>query len=310
MAYEYDKNQWEGFIEDIIIDKQPNAIITEEKLNKMEQGIERASMTIEPGNITMSNTEKPSVSVTVDEFSHTRKINIAFPKLQQTDGASIRDDVQSKDSTWSSDKINGKFNEIEQLLADLAYEPIEILSFNNNVNLAEFGSTINTITFTWTLSRIPTTLRLNGIDIDVNLKTSKVVEEINKTKHYELKAIDEKGNTSSKTSNVQFVNGIYYGVGTLKTIENITSSFILNALTKTLSTTKAIDFTVNAGSDEHIFYAYPSRFGESAFYVGGFEGGFQLLGSMDFINAYGYTEKYYVYMSTNANLGNTKITCK
>ena len=68
MSYEYEKNSWDSYDESVDISKQPDAIITKKKLDRMEAGIERASMSIEIGNITTDN-DNASASITVDEFS-------------------------------------------------------------------------------------------------------------------------------------------------------------------------------------------------------------------------------------------------
>ena len=39
MAYEYEKNDWEGYLESKPITQQPDAIITKVKLDRMENGI-------------------------------------------------------------------------------------------------------------------------------------------------------------------------------------------------------------------------------------------------------------------------------
>lgn len=310
MAYEYDKNIWEGFNEDFSVDIQPNAVITHEKLNTIERGIERASMTLEPGNITMSETSQPSVSVTVDEISHTRKINIAFPKVEVASGADIKDNVQSDTSTWSSNKINSKLNELEEKLLDLTYEPIVINNFTSSVNVIEFGDKLNSITFNWSLNKTPVSLKINNNDLDINARTTKIVEEITTNKTYELKAIDEKDAVASSIINIKFVNGIYYGKSIKRTIDDLTSSYIMSNFSKVLSNSLSRTFNVNAGENEHIYYIYPSRLGDCSFFVGGFEGGFDLLGTINFTNSYDYTEEYKIYVSVNSGLGDTSVTCK
>ena len=78
-------------------------------------------------------------------------------------------------------------------------------------------------------------------------------------------------------------------------------------LTKTLQASKAKTFTVNAGTGKHIYYIIPTRYGTPVFKVGGFEGGFAKLGTVNFTNASNYAENYDVYKSSNDNLGNTTV---
>ena len=51
----------------------------------------------------------------------------------------------------------------------------------------------------------------------------------------------------------------------------------------------------------------PTRFGVPKFTVGGFEGGFSLVATIDFTNSSNYTEPYNIYKSENSNLGNTTV---
>lgn len=309
MSYEYIKNNWDSYDESVDISKQPDAIITKKKLDKMEAGIERASMSIEIGNITTDN-DKASASITVDEFSHSRKINIAFPKSKSdSENASIDDNNSSENSTWSSSKIESLFDDLNQKISDLSYERIEIKTFSNNLGTVEKGNSYEIIDFNWSLNKIPTTLKFNGNEIDVTLSSLKYPTTINKNTSFVLEAIDERNYSSSKTTSVNFVNGIYYGKGSLYNIDEITSDFVLT-LTKVLSSSYKKTFTVNTSVDEYIYFIYPTSLGTPSFYVGGFEGGFDSIGNFDFTNSYGYTESYTVYVSSNENLGNTTVEVK
>ena len=75
-----------------------------------------------------------------------------------------------------------------------------------------------------------------------------------------------------------------------------------------LSNSKAKTFALTPGTGEYIIYAYPTRLGTATFTVGGFEGGFQPSETVSITNSAGYTENYYVYRSTNTNLGSTSVT--
>ena len=50
--------------------------------------------------------------------------------------------------------------------------------------------------------------------------------------------------------------------------------------------------------------------GKPTFYVGGFEGGFDLLHTFLYTNSKGYSENYYVYKSINSSLGSTSVEVK
>jgi hypothetical protein len=62
-------------------------------------------------------------------------------------------------------------------------------------------------------------------------------------------------------------------------------------------------FTVDAGADEYIYYAFPAVYGAARFFVGGWEGGFDLIDDAVSVTRNGVTQDYRLYRSHNANLG-------
>ena len=82
---------------------------------------------------------------------------------------------------------------------------------------------------------------------------------------------------------------------------------LLKSLSNTLSNSKARSFTVNAGSNQYIFYAVPNRLGGCKFAVNGFEGGFEKVATISYTNSQSYTESYDIYKSDNPSLGNTTV---
>lgn len=196
-------------------------------------------------------------------------------------------------------------DEMKQAILDLQYVEMAINSFSSNKATAEMGSTISEVTLSWSLNKVPATLKVDNTAVDVNATTTTLSGlSITADKTYTLSATDERDKTVTKTTNIKFYNGVYWGVGAAAA--EVDSAFILG-LTKGLQATKAKTFTVNAGAGQHIYYAIPARYGTPTFNVGGFDGGFNLAATIDFTNASGYTESYNVYKSTNANLGNTTV---
>lgn len=310
MAYEYEKNDWEGYLESKPLTQQPNAIITKIKLDRMENGIERANMTFEAGNISISNDEKPSVSFTTDEINHTRKLNIAFPKQKaSTGGASINDNEESDKSTYSSIKIASLVNDLNEKIEDLSYKKINIDSFSCSPSTAENGQTINTINLSWRTNTTPVSLMLNGSAIPATQTSAKITDIITKNTTYILIATDKKNNSHTRSAGITFLNGVYYGTYTKETDFTNLAAVMKTKFTKNLRSNKNMSFTVKAGANQYIYFACPSSFGTPTFYVGGFEGGFDKIGSFAFKNSYGYTTQYDIYVSTNDNLGSTTVQC-
>lgn len=183
---------------------------------------------------------------------------------------------------------------IQNRLDALEYQPIKINSFISSPSICELGS-FNTINLSWTASAIGS-FTINTIPVSGNTYT---VANVGSAQAYTLTATDGT-TTDSKTIYVDFANTIYYGVA--KNLSNV--STLSN---KILSNEKNRTINVNAENDNYIVYALPKRLGNVVFRVNGFTGGFETPIEMNITNNSGYTETYYVYKSTNANLGNTTI---
>lgn len=207
--------------------------------------------------------------------------------------------------SYGETTVKDALDELKSQMADVLYEAIQITSFSNNVGTVEMGSTVNTVVLNWATNKTPAVLTLDGEGIDKSLKT-KTIENANikSNKTYTLKATDERDAEATKTTAISFLNGVYWGVAEDKS--SFDSAFILG-LTKGLQGSKAKTFTVNAGVAQHIYYAIPSRYGTPSFKVGGFEGGFAKVATIEFTNASGYKENYDIWKSDNPGLGNTTV---
>lgn len=96
----------------------------------------------------------------------------------------------------------------------------------------------------------------------------------------------------------------YWGVG----VDGLSTEAHIEALANSaLSSSRSRSFTLSPGSGEHIYYAYPDSYGAATFTVGGFEGGFDLVGTVSVTNANGVAQNYRLYKSTNPNLGSTNV---
>lgn len=115
---------------------------------------------------------------------------------------------------------------------------------------------------------------------------------------------DDRGADATKFGVVQWINGVYTGAA--EAPATIDSAFILT-LTKSLQGGKGKTFTVNAATGAYIWYACSVSYGTPNFNVGGFDGGFSKVATLDYTNAVGYTEEYQVWRSDNAGLGSTTV---
>lgn len=82
MASNYEKNRWELYNPNIPNDQQPDSFITKSKLEKMEQGIEEASIELEVGTIKKGDEFK--AIIVEDEITKTRKINFVYPDFSNS----------------------------------------------------------------------------------------------------------------------------------------------------------------------------------------------------------------------------------
>lgn len=95
MASNYVKNKWELYNPALPNEEQPHSFITKRKLEVMEQGIENANISLEIGEVVMSEDDSYGVNITEDVFNKTKKLNVKFPKSNQAvagqDGKSAYD---------------------------------------------------------------------------------------------------------------------------------------------------------------------------------------------------------------------------
>lgn len=209
-----------------------------------------------------------------------------------------------------SSDVTDRLDKLEEAVADIQYEVIEIRSFTSDHSIVEMGATVANVTLTWDLSKDPASQNLDGSPVSLELR-SKTMSGVNLkgNKTYTLKVTDERDASASKSTTVSFLNGVYYGVSTASDTTSIDHAFI-QSLTKVLTNSKSRDITVDAGTDGYIYYCLPSRLGTPTFFVGGFEGGFILAKTFSYQNINGYSEEYNVYRSNHAGLGSITVNIK
>lgn len=212
--------------------------------------------------------------------------------------------LQMISDVLASEEITKIQRDIQSIRDDMNYKPISISSFTNNLGTQEIGTVLTEVTLNWALNKEPAELTLDNAAIDKALRTITLTRRIDIDISFTLTATDERGATASKTTGIVFYNGVYYGAA--ENPESIDSAFVLG-LQKTLTGTRKRTFSANAGAGQYIWYCLPAHLGACAFKVGGFEGGFDLVDTIDFVNAKGYTSPYYIYRSSNAALGNTTV---
>ena len=199
-------------------------------------------------------------------------------------------------------EIEDKLKAHQEALDELLYVDLSINLTSNTQATLEMGTTVNSVIFNWSYNKNVVSQKFNNSPLEVSLRTYTYNSSFNNNKTFKLEANDGKKDFS-KSISFNFLNGRYWGVSNPAAYD---SNFI-KTLSKELSSSKGKTFTVNCGEGQFIFYCVPSRFGSCSFKVGGFEGGFNKIDTVQYTNNSGYTESYDIYKSSNSNLGNTTV---
>jgi hypothetical protein len=192
-------------------------------------------------------------------------------------------------------------------MADLLYDEIDITSFTNTAGNQEKGATVTSLTLNWKINKTPTTLTLNGENIDKSL-TSKTLTRLNikSNETYRLVATDERGATDTMSSSIEFMFYVYYGsVDTTKA----TDSTVLSGMKRNLqnSVKGTYDFTGDAIKKPAI--AAPMSYNApTKIVIGGLDYEWEKVATFSVTNQYGVTETYYMWANDNAIPENIKAT--
>ena len=204
-------------------------------------------------------------------------------------------------------------DEYKQKIDDLAYTKIAINSLTATNSSNEIGATVTASDATWTLNKEPKTQKIQfaseaAENLDQSIrKKSYTGKTVKANTNIVLTVTDERDASVSRTVTITFQPKVYWGKTNKASLEN---GDILALEGSALAGGRGRSFTVNAGAGEKIVYAIPASFGTPTFNVGGFDGGFKKVQTLEFTNASGYKQNYDVWMSVNAGLGSTAVTVK
>jgi hypothetical protein len=227
-----------------------------------------------------------------------------FNKWEEALETNTKDIKAGTGKAYDDTAIKADISELKSKIWDIQ-NPFNISALSVEPNTAQMGSTVSPkLTWNYTHSEIKSQT-INSAAVDKTLRT-KTFTGVTATTTYTLAATSNSDAQKSKSVTITFANGVYYGKSTTSTYD----AALISGLTKQLSNSKNRTITVNAGAGEYIFYCIPSRLGACSFNVGGFDGGFSKVATIDFTNSDKYKEKYDIYKSDNANLGNTNVTIK
>ena len=199
---------------------------------------------------------------------------------------------------------NPSITTVGEALDQLLYKELTIKS-KVTPNIAERGEIIPEVEFSWEYNKNIISQKLDNIDISPDIR-SITLSNIRQTISKSLWATDGKS-IKTTTMAIQFKLASYYGVSNKTTI---TSDDIINSFTRDLNFQKGSSVTITAQDNQYIYFMLPKSMGQVQFYVGGFEGGFQVVDSNFQFTKNGATNRYILYRSDNLGLGTTTINIK
>ena len=205
---------------------------------------------------------------------------------------------------------NIPYKTVQEVIDFLLYIALVVSNFRPSTSTYEIGQNITSSRFTWAYNKASIVSQLfkgNGPDVSVPIAARELSVSfspaLSATKTFTL-TTDDGTNVINTKTNIQFLNGVYFGDKIVPA--GFTSSFI-RTLNKKLQGNKNSTFTSQASGLEYAWFAHPKRYGIASFSAGGFTGGFQAPVEVAFTNQYGYTEPYYIYQSDNPNIGPVNI---
>lgn len=267
-------------------------------------------------------TKQIDVQTIVDDITEVQVPSIVDGKIQQSidekitpmidnkintvlGGSDLENIIDTKiaDSSVYSNPASDTIVDFRTALDYILYYDLSINLICNRSTVLENGAKLTSVTFEWTYNKPIISQSFNNEGLPLDQRRYIYNQTITSNKEFKLFATDER-KTFTKTISFQFRNGRYWGTSSNLSLENVD----ILELQKELSTGRGKTFTVNANEGEYIYYCYPMSWGAATFSVGGFTGGFELVGNINFINSLGHAEMYYIYRSTNHSLGDTVVT--
>jgi len=208
---------------------------------------------------------------------------------------------------------NSGYSTAQEVFDFLLYVKIVINSFLATKTIYEIGESILSLGFNWTLNKTGITSQIiTGSHVESGNELGIVVRNTTATFSPALIAattltltVNDGDNIVVSNNTINFYSGIYYGNSIPPTV--IDSNFILS-LTKKLQSGRGNSFTSNAGVGIFVYYTNKVSLGIANFNFGGFDGGMEPPVTVSFTNSKGFTEDYYVYRSTNSEIGVVNVT--
>jgi hypothetical protein len=192
-----------------------------------------------------------------------------------------------------------------------------ISSFSPTIStLREVGESLPTVSFTASYSVLPTgaTIYDNQTMLTDTLLTPFAAftktGPFTKTANGQtvLFALTTTRGVTVKAASVTFTWALRRYYGNSSSAGPYDAAFISALAQSSLGTTASTTFTSACGVGEHIYFALPSAYSTPVFYVGGFEGGFELVASAISVTVNGIPTTYDIWRTVQTNLSSTTVT--
>lgn len=193
---------------------------------------------------------------------------------------------------------------VKDALDTILYTPISVSLSGGGTY--EKGQIVPTVNLTWSTNKQPISQILNqGIGNILPGITNHTINNANLSSDitYTI-TVDDGTQTAQNSTYFRFYNRVYWGIGAAGQSND---SFILGLGASVLSNQRQRTINFSVGAGQRGYYVLPASFGTPVFVVGGFEGGFELVGQVSHVNTFGHTEFYNVYQTEQENLGNTTV---
>lgn len=237
---------------------------------------------------------------TVEE-AITRKQDLLIPGQNIT----IVDNVISAEGGVSSaDEVsyhNPDYPTVQDALDKLLYVNPSITSFTGGNNY-EIGTTITAVNLQWSVNKKMKSQSLNqGIGtIDPDLRSYRHDNLNIKTNTRYTLTVSDGTNSTSRSTDVNFMPKRYWGVSSKEELENAD----ILALSSELSTSRNQTRTFNCSGGKYFYFAIKSSYCNGIkFKVGGLSFSALTIKTMQLTNASGYVDSYNIYRPNDIQTG-------
>lgn len=213
-------------------------------------------------------------------------------------------DIQNPFNQTYTNPDSPAITSVGEALDQLLYREM-VITTRVTPNIGEIGETLPEVIFSWDYNKAITQQTFDATSLELSTR-SKTLTNISSTTSKTLSASDGK-NTKTASMQVIFKLASYYGVSNKV---SLTSQDIINNFQRDFNFQRGSSITLNAQQGQYIYLMLPQSMSSIQFYIGGFEGGFQIVDSNFQFTRYGKVNNYILYRSDNPGLGTTTINTK